>query len=37
VKHVARMGKNRLCIQIFGRKTRTGHLHDLGINGMAKF
>jgi len=34
VEHVAHMGKNGLYIQIFGRKTRNGHLRDLGIGGM---
>lgn len=34
MEHVARTGKNGLYIQIFGRKTRSGYLHDLGINGM---
>jgi hypothetical protein len=39
VGHVARMGGNGLCITIFGRKDlkESGHLHDLGIDGMIMF
>jgi len=39
VGHVARVGENGLCIQIFGRKNpkESGHLNDLVIGGMLIF